>query len=268
MTVKLIAVDMDGTFLDDTMQYDRARFAAAYRVMQERGIRFVVASGNQYFQLRSFFPDQDGIIYVAENGAYVTAESGTGDGVEYFVSSFEPAQVALTLALLGRAAEVHTVVCGKRSAYALGSEDPRFVAFMRRYYERLDMVDSFSDVHDDVLKFALVTPLAETAAIAEELRSGLAGIAVPVSSGHGSIDLIQPGVHKGSALARLGESLGIHPADMVAFGDGGNDIEMLQYVGCGVAMANAPDRVKAHADALTGSNNDDGVLAHIEGILS
>lgn len=57
MSIKLIAVDMDGTFLSDQKTYNRERFMAQYRQMKEQGIRFVVASGNQYYQLISFFPN-------------------------------------------------------------------------------------------------------------------------------------------------------------------------------------------------------------------
>lgn len=54
MSVKLIAVDMDGSFLSDAKTYNRARFLAQYARMKAQGIRFVVASGNQYYQLISF----------------------------------------------------------------------------------------------------------------------------------------------------------------------------------------------------------------------
>ncbi|STU22620.1 hydrolase [Klebsiella michiganensis] len=57
MSIKLIAVDMDGTFLSDAKTYNRQRFLAQYQRMREQGIRFVVASGNQYYQLISFFPE-------------------------------------------------------------------------------------------------------------------------------------------------------------------------------------------------------------------
>ena len=57
MSVKLIAVDMDGTFLSDAKTYNRERFLAQYARMKAQGIRFVVASGNQYYQLISFFPE-------------------------------------------------------------------------------------------------------------------------------------------------------------------------------------------------------------------
>ena len=74
MSVKLIAVDMDGTFLSDAKTYNRERFLAQYARMKEQGIRFVVASGNQYYQLISFFPEiAHEIAFVAENGGWVVS---------------------------------------------------------------------------------------------------------------------------------------------------------------------------------------------------
>ena len=55
MGIKLIAVDMDGTFLSEAGNYDRERFKKQYIKMKEKDIKFVVASGNQYYQLHSFF---------------------------------------------------------------------------------------------------------------------------------------------------------------------------------------------------------------------
>ena len=52
---------------------------------------------------------------------------------------------------------------------------------------------------------------------------------------------------------------GIAPDEAIAFGDGGNDIEMLRYVGTGVAMGNASDEVKAAADYVTTSVDDEGI---------
>lgn len=72
MTVNVVVTDMDGTFLDDAKQYDRVRFMAQYQELKKRNIEFVVASGNQYYQLISFFPElKDEISFVAENGALV-----------------------------------------------------------------------------------------------------------------------------------------------------------------------------------------------------
>lgn len=53
--IRAISVDMDGTFLDGNGEYDRARFEKIYVELMKRGIKFIVASGNQYYQLKSFF---------------------------------------------------------------------------------------------------------------------------------------------------------------------------------------------------------------------
>lgn len=95
----------------------------------------------------------------------------------------------------------------------------------------------------------------------------LNGEMVPVSSGHGDIDLIIPGVHKARGLAQLGEKCGIAPAEIAAFGDSGNDIEMLKYAGMSFAMANAQEKVKQAAQTIIGSNNQESVLEQIELLL-
>jgi hydroxymethylpyrimidine pyrophosphatase-like HAD family hydrolase len=67
------------------------------------------------------------------------------------------------------------------------------------------------------------------------------------------------GVHKASGIEAALAHLGIDRADSVAFGDGFNDLEMLAYVGVGVAMGGAPPEVVAAADRVTGAPEDDGI---------
>ncbi|STK73890.1 putative hydrolase [Escherichia coli] len=65
--------DMDGTFLNDAKTYNQPHFMAQYQELKKRGIKFVVASGNQYYQLISFFPElKDEISFVAENAHWFT----------------------------------------------------------------------------------------------------------------------------------------------------------------------------------------------------
>ena len=97
-------------------------------------------------------------------------------------------------------------------------------------------------------------------AIVDELRDKLQGLGEPTSSGHGDIDIIQPGLNKAAGLKELGNILHIKLSEMCAFGDGGNDLEMLREVGLGVAMANAQPAVTAVADRTTDSNEAQGVL--------
>ena len=77
--------------------------------------------------------------------------------------------------------------------------------------------------------------------------------------GRGSGEVTLSGVNKGSTILRLLDRLGLDAASAIGIGDSSNDIEMLQVCGVGIAMGNATDAVKAHADAVTTSVLEDGV---------
>lgn len=79
-----------------------------------------------------------------------------------------------------------------------------------------------------------------------------------------NIEVNAAGVNKGSALLRLGELLGIRREEIMACGDGMNDLEMVRQAGLGVAVENAVSEVKAAADYITDSNENDGVAKAIE----
>ncbi|MCT7423343.1 HAD hydrolase family protein, partial [Escherichia coli] len=85
-------------------------------------------------------------------------------------------------------------------------------------------------------------------------------IMVPVTTGHGSIDLIIPGVHKANGLRILQQRWGVDDSEVVAFGDSGNDVEMLRQSGFSFAMANARPLIKAAGRFEGPHNNEEGVL--------
>ena len=78
------------------------------------------------------------------------------------------------------------------------------------------------------------------------------------------MDLSPVGVSKASGLQHVVDELGLGPADVLAIGDGRNDIEMLRWAGRGVAMAQAVEEVREAADAVTGTVHDDGAAVEIE----
>lgn len=86
-------------------------------------------------------------------------------------------------------------------------------------------------------------------------------------NGYGSIDLIIPGVHKANGLRLLQQRWNINDDEVVVFGDGGNDIEMLRQAGFSFAMANAHEPVIKAAKYRAGSNNEEGVLDIIDRVL-
>lgn len=259
--LKLVAVDIDGTFVRSDYTYDVPRFRRILTRMEQRGCRFVVASGNQYYQLRDLFPDCSGeLAFVAENGALVKDR-----GELVFAADMPRQTVELVIDVCREYPEVKNVLCGLNSAYCeRGKVDQAYFDMTHVYYHRLQWVDDFKQVNDQILKFAPTVPEEKTWEYYEMFCRRLAGKAEPTTSGHGSIDLILPGCHKASGLQRLAERWGITPEQCAAFGDGGNDIEMLRYCGHSYAMANAPDEVKRAAKAVCPSNEEDGVLVTLE----
>jgi hypothetical protein len=85
-----------------------------------------------------------------------------------------------------------------------------------------------------------------------------------VSGGYHNLEFTRAGVNKGVGLHRLAEILGVDPAKTMAIGDTENDLSILKAAGIGVAMGNATDAVKAQADYITASNEEDGVACAIE----
>jgi len=78
------------------------------------------------------------------------------------------------------------------------------------------------------------------------------------------LEIIPRCIHKGQGIRDICRVLDIQPSEVIAFGDAENDIPMLQEAGIGVAMGNAADEVKAAADYITLSNNEDGIAAALE----
>jgi hypothetical protein len=82
------------------------------------------------------------------------------------------------------------------------------------------------------------------------------------------LEIANPLIRKSVALAHVAERLGVQADEIVAFGDGVNDLDMLSYAGLGVAMGNAPERVRAIADRVAPPVSEDGVAQVIEELLA
>lgn len=78
------------------------------------------------------------------------------------------------------------------------------------------------------------------------------------------LEILPPGASKGAGLKTLLKELEVKPEEVLAIGDGENDIEMIQLAGIGVAVGNANEKLKAVADYVVASNDDDGVAEAVE----
>ena len=262
-SIKMVAVDMDGTFVRSDQTFDEERFKRILARMKDVDCRFVVASGNQYWQLRDFFPGYDEeLAFVAENGAYVK------DGPEVvFVGEMDPTASRTVIEWCQARPDVQPILCCESCAYAeRGLVSEAMFELSQTWYHRLTWIDDMRDVSEPALKFALNVPDAETMAYFDSLCAELPEGMTPTTSGHGAIDIIATGVHKASGLARLCARWNVDAHDCAAFGDGGNDLEMLRWVGHPYAMANASEDVKA-VGTVCASNDEDGVLEVLEELV-
>lgn len=243
--IKALAVDMDGTFLNSKKDYNRPLFKKLYDEMKDCGIKFIVASGNQYVQLKRSFPEIfNEISYVAENGSCVME----GEKI-LFKKTVSRDDVLFTASVLDEYDDVNYAACGFKSTYYLNRADDHFEKIMDFYCPVNQRLDTFEEMPAEYL---------------EIMQNSLAGKLEATSSGHGSIDLIIPGCHKAYGLKKLLNYYKIDAKDLMACGDGGNDIEMLALAGHSYAMANGSDEVKKVARYQAATNDEDGVLHALE----
>ena len=200
--IKLVAVDIDGTFVRSDYTYDTLRFKRILSSMKNAGCNFVVASGNQYYQLRDLFPGYyDELSFVAENGAFVKDKREL-----VFTADIPKETVDYVIDLCREYPEILNVLCGLESAYCQqGTVSQEFFELTNIYYHRLKWVDDLKKVNDQILKFAPTVPEEKTYFYYDLFCKRLKGKVEPTTSGHGSIDLIVPGCHKASGLKRLVE---------------------------------------------------------------
>src|SRR5690606_5247 len=100
--------------------------------------------------------------------------------------------------------------------------------------------------------------------LAATARAVVGSLATVTMSGPGTVELQPCGVTKATGLALAAERLGLGPERTLAFGDMPNDIPMFDWAARGVAMANAHPELKAVADEVTTTNEDDGVAVVLE----
>ena len=143
--IRMVAVDVDGTFIRHDYSFDTDRFQRILDRMDEVGAQFVIASGNQYWQLRDYFPGYDErISFVAENGAYVKDHDQV-----VFVGEIDRATTLATLTWIEGHSDITNVMSCENCAYVERGRMPEdFFEFMRTYYHRMEWVDSLRAVDD------------------------------------------------------------------------------------------------------------------------
>jgi Cof subfamily protein (haloacid dehalogenase superfamily) len=265
---KLIATDLDGTLVrgDDTVSpythevLDRVRAAGIPIVgATGRGPRLAELTRND-IRAADFL--------VMAGGGRVVDQSDPHGPVVLRDERLAGAVVADVIAALEAEVGPLTVMVeasDEHDAPLWGDPDPAW-----RYPDRFEQRARADCLAGDVIKAFARTPDHHVdALLAAARRIVPPSVATVTQAGLGFIEILPPGVDKATGLAVVADAIGVDPAEVLVFGDMPNDLPMFEWAGWGrVAVANAHPLVRAAADEITGSNDEDGVAAYLDELLS
>ena len=243
--IRLIALDLDGTLLDSQKRLS-ARNEAVLRECISRGIYIVPCTGRIWGGVPDFLRSLPGIRYaITTNGAIVE------DVKEHRILDERKLGCAQAIDILEMAGRFHTMYDAYVDGRAYGE---------KRFLEHMDTY---------AIPDAIQTMILQTRQERSRARRVLQerGDVIVSSSLDNNLEINAPGATKGEAILRLAGHLGLCREQTMGFGDGENDMTMIRTAGIGVAMGNAVEALKAEADYVTVTNDEDGVADAIEKLV-
>lgn len=263
MAYKLVAVDMDGTLLNEKLEIS-ARTKEAIVKAKEQNVQITLATGRMYQSVLPFAKELElAIPLITYNGALVK-DSATGEVYYHEPIPLEYAQEIIRL-VKDKNASLNLYVNDTLYVKELNARTELYVSIAKVKANPVGDLAEFLQAHPT--KMLLIGEPEELGQIGEEIKEKLEGKVEVTSSNPRFLEIISHQVTKGQALKTLAEKMGIKQEEVVAFGDSYNDLSMIEYAGLGVAMGNAPQAIKDKADLLALSNKEDGVADVIERIV-
>ena len=267
MDYKLVAMDLDGTLNNDQKNIDPRTRMTLHRA-QRFGVRLLLASARP---LPGLYRERDildlasyGGLLMAYNGGLI-AEAGSGRVLSSTAMDREAARQVL------RALEklpVTPILDDGRVFYVESAEGYKVRYECMNNNMRCVEVANLADAMDFApCKILMSMEPALLKDLQRQIAAFIDDDLTVVQTAPFYLEVLPRRINKGDALRAACRAVGIDPAEAMAFGDSENDIPMLRAAGLGVAMANADNAVKAAADVVTLSNNDNGIAAALEKYL-
>ena len=267
MRYKLIAMDLDGTLLNDKKVITE-KTKAALMAAQMKGIRLALASARPspgLFRERDALRMQDfnGILMSYNGGRIVDAVTGK----VLFETSMDLDETKAVLRQLENLPV--TPILDDGVQFYVTDKNGYKVDYECR---NNNMVCSEVGNLADFLPFAPIKILMSVQpealkAVQQQIAAFLPESLTVVQTAPFYLEVIPKIINKGQGVRDICQVLGITPAEVIAFGDAENDIPMLKAAGMGVAMGNATEAVKQAADMVTLTNNEDGIAAAVEKLI-
>lgn len=245
--IKIIFFDVDGTLIDLERKQISSRTLKCLRRLQARGILLCMATGRAPVSL-PVLPNFEFDCYLTFNGSYCYRADETIHHSPLDAADLE--RFLVNAECLGRP----VAIAGRQTICANGLDQD-----LRDYFALAKLELPLSSEFERLLRepvYQLMLGCRKTDYPA--LLSGTQSLKI-VAWWERAADVIAASSGKGIGLNKILDFYGLSAEEALAFGDGINDIDMLQVAGCGVAMGNAADQVKAAADDICASCAEDGV---------
>ncbi|HEM5704203.1 TPA: HAD family phosphatase [Streptococcus suis] len=264
--IKLIALDMDGTLLNEKKELMQPQIDAIHQAV-EAGVKIVLCTGRPLAGVKPFveqlgFATEEEFIIVnngcsthsTKDWSLIDWEELSISDIDYLSTFIENDDVQISLF----DEEDYFVLAEKANARVnldagLVGMTPQPIVLkeaqsgQHRFFEAMfvgekEHIDAFENQHNPVLSQHYST----------------------VRSQDYLLEILPNGASKASGLKKLADRLGILPEEIMAMGDANNDLEMIEFAGLGIAMGNANEQVKAIAQDITDTNENNGVAKAIE----
>ncbi|TWT09880.1 Cof-type HAD-IIB family hydrolase [Streptococcus sp. sy004] len=262
--IKLIAIDMDGTLLNDDKQIPQANKEVLQKVAQ-KGVKIVLCTGRMKPGVIPYF-DELGIgDYAILNNGCSTYATKDWSLVDTNGVSFE--EIELLLGIAQEYPGIYLTLITDNHFYVFADHVPEIVAYDASLVFTEAIAIDLADLKakkEPIFQAMFLGDERVLDQFQKEQEEKLASLFSVVRSQPYIFEAMPKGVTKASALSDLATRFEILPENIMALGDGNNDLEMLAYAGLGVAMGNATEQVKAITSHQTSSNNEAGVAKAIE----
>ena len=265
--IKLIAIDMDGTLLNEKKHIDKAEKEAIHEAI-EAGIKIVLCTGRPLYGILPFYEelglselDSEGYV-ILNNGCSIHKTKDwklidqvnfTSDDIEYLYKLSESYDINFTLVN-----DTYYFNIGRKPTDELIKD----AGFVFSDITDISLEEAKSGKHK-IMKIMFLGDPEIMADFQEKNEDIIKSKYSGVLSQSYVYEVFPKDNNKGTGLKKLAEKLGIKQEEVMAIGDGNNDIEMFEYANYSVAMKNATELAKKAAKYETDSNENDGVAKAI-----
>lgn len=263
--IKLILSDMDGTFLNRQGDFNRKLFLEMQQLLKDTDVIFAPCTGKQCERIEEVFGEE------AAKDFWILGDSATRikHDHEYVYQSLLPNELgSRILQRLEEISKEYTIIaCTPTAAIVKKAISENELKIVKGSYAKVIQVDDLSEINEDFVKITIYDKKLQCFKTREKLAEFF-DKAYIVASEAAWIDISNFDVHKGTTVEKLQEMLGIDYEETMVFGDGLNDVELMERGAFSFAMRDGFEETKEAANYIIRTNEDDSVMKTILQILS